>query len=91
MDFIKGFKSVTYNELQEQLKYRFERSGKTLPQLAIEADLASTEGVRNTFYLDEQKVSDKTLTSVFNSIGLNAFVVWINGERRYMISTKINY
>lgn len=90
MDFIKGYKSVSYGELQTQLEKNFDQSGKSLPELAIEAGLASTEGVRNTFYLDEQKVSDKVLTSVFNSVGLNAFVVWINGERKYLISIKNN-
>ena len=88
MEFIKGYKSVSYTELQSHLKKNWDKSGKSLPELAIEAELASTEGVRNTFTLEEQKVSDKVLTSVFNSVGLNAFVVWINGERKYLISVK---
>lgn len=90
MDLIKGFRNVTYNDLQKELNRTFQRSGKSLPELAVSADLTSTAGVKNAFEYDEQKVSDKTLTSILGTVGLEAMVIWVNGERKYFISTKVN-
>lgn len=88
---LTGFKSITYNQLQTQLNTKFKTSGKTLPELAVVADLKSVTGVQNAFEFDEQRVSDKTLTSILEAIGIPAIVVWTNGERKYYLSTKLNF
>jgi len=88
MDFIKGYKTSTYPELQKELVRRFGESEKTLPDLAVSADVNSTQTIKFALESTEQKVSDKVLTSVCQSLGFNAFVMWINGEKHYFVKSK---
>jgi len=90
MDIIKGYKPVPYNDLQKELDSSFKRSGKSYAELAVAADLISTATIKNAFDLDEQRVSDKTLTRIFDYIGMEAIIVWKNGERHYYISKKVH-
>ena len=88
MDFVKGYKPVSYPELKKELNKALETSGKKYPELAVAAELNSTQSISFVFDADEQKVSDKVLTSVLTAVNLGGFVMWIGGEKHYFIKTK---
>lgn len=88
MNFIKGYKGVKYEEMQVALNKAFEISGKSLVQLAAEADVNTTTTMYAALNTEKQTVSDKVLTSVFNSLNFQAFVLWMNGEKYYFIKSK---
>lgn len=85
---IKGFKKVSYNELQKALRTRNEEMGMPDVNIAATINVKSVATVRNSFNMDEQVTSDEVLTKVFDVLKLSAFVLWMNGERNYYISTK---
>lgn len=88
MNFIKGYKQLNYSDLKSELSKQMEASGKTLPEMAVDVDVSSTSTIRLVFDSLDQKVSDKVLTSVCQSLNFNAFVIWMNGERFYFIKSK---
>lgn len=88
MNFIKGYKHVPYKDLQKELETHFDKSEKSLAQIAAAAGVSTTNTIQSAIKNDSQIVSDKVLTSVFDAIGLSAFVMWINGERQYFIKSK---
>lgn len=88
MDFIKGYKSVSYADLTKALNKAFASSGKGYPDLAVAASVTSTQTIKFAFDEDSQKVSDKVLSSIFQAINFQAFILWINGERMYFLKSK---
>lgn len=88
MEFIKGYKSSSYPDIQKELLKRFDESEKTLPDLAVSAEVQSTQTIKYALESLEQKVSDKVLTSVCQSLGFNAFVMYFNGEKHYFVKSK---
>ncbi len=88
MDFIKGYKPTTYSELQKEVSTKFAASEKKLPDLAVAAEVDSTNTIQFAINSETQKVSDRVLTSVYNSLGIAAFVLWINGEKHYFVKSK---
>jgi len=90
MDFIKGYKSQPYPDVQKELLRKFDLSGKGLPELAMGAEVESTQTIKFALESVEQKVSDRVLTSVANSLEFNMFIVWINGEKHYFVKEVKN-
>ena len=88
MNFIKGYKSIPYNDLQKELEKTFDNSEKTPAQIAAAAGVSTTNTIQSAIKNDSQIVSDKVLTSVFETLGLGAFILWINGEKHYFIKSK---
>lgn len=88
MEFIKGYKPIQYTELKNRLNEAYLSSGKTYPDLAVAAEVTSTQTIKFVFESSEQKVSDKVLTSVSNALNVFAFIMWINGEKHYYVKTK---
>lgn len=84
-ELVKGYRQVPYNELQSELNETFHATNKTYVELAYELEVRSVSTAQNAIVSDNQMVSDEILTKVFNIIGLNAFVVWMNGERKYYL------
>lgn len=80
---IAGYKQVTYNILQKRMAEK--RDGVTNLQLAVKLRLESPQTIKNAFQLDRQKVSDKVLTSLIETIGINACVIWEKGVRNYYV------
>lgn len=85
---IKGYDQTEYADLAIALHERFLDSDKKEIQIAIELGLDSHNTIRNAFNTSEQKVSDKVLTGVMKSVGLNGTVLYHNGERFYYVSNK---
>lgn len=88
MDFIKGYKPIEYGALKDKLNEAYNSSGKSYPELAVAADVTSTQTIKFVFESSEQKVSDKVLTSVSNALNISAFVMWLNGEKHYFVKSK---
>jgi len=88
MDFIKGYKTIDYGSLKSHLIKAYEASGKSYIDLAKAAEVTSTQTIKFIFDSQEQKVSDKVLTSVSNTLGINAFIIWMNGEKYYYMKSK---
>ena len=85
---ISGYKQIEYVDLAQTLYEYFLDSGKKEIQIATELGLDSPNTIRNAFHPTEQRVSDKALTGVMKSVGLNGTVVWENGTRQYYTSIK---
>lgn len=85
---IKGYKKITYNQLQDFIKKAKEGNISDV-QIAVDLKVETTQTVRNATQKDEQKVSDKILSSLINIVGLDGFVFWRNGIRNYYISNKL--
>lgn len=85
---IKGFKPVSYEELQTALEKR--NDDKKIPDvnMAVNIGVKNVGTIRNAFSTKEQLVSDKVLTNIFKELEIQAAIVWINGERNYYLSTK---
>lgn len=88
MNFIKGYKATPYNDLQKELYRLYEVSGKTMLELAADANVTTTNTIHSAINSESQVVSDKVLTRVFESLGFSAFILWINGEKHYFIKSK---
>jgi hypothetical protein len=88
MNFIKGYNPVSYKELQKQLSETYKQSGKTPVDVAAAIEVKTTSTVFSAINSDEQIVSDKVLSGVFQAIDLQAFILWINGERMYFLKSK---
>lgn len=84
-ELVKGYRQVSYSQLQPELVEFYKASKKSYVELAYELDVRSVSTAQNAIVSDDQMVSDEILTKVFNLIGLNAFVVWLNGERKYYL------
>lgn len=88
MDFIKGYKPITYSELNKELNKAFDTSEKSYPDLAVAAGVTSTQTIKFVFESEDQKVSDKVLTSVLNALGINGLIVWFDGGKHYLVKSK---
>ncbi len=85
---VEGYKIVEYLELQKKLHNAFEQSEKNHIQIAVEVGIKSSLTIKNAFNLDEKSVSDKVLTQVMKNVGVDGFIVWVKGERRYYLSNN---
>lgn len=83
---LRNYKQVAYKDLQKRLHEKKSISDIHDLNLAAQLDIKSVGTIRNAFNLDKQEASDEVLTKIFNALGLDAFVGWVNGERRYFIS-----
>lgn len=88
MNFIKGYKPTQYPDLQVLLKETFDKSGKTMIELAADAKVSSTNSIYSAINSDSQVVSDKLLTCICQSLNFSAFIMWINGEKHYFVKSK---
>ena len=84
---IKGYKEITYNQLQSLITKNKE-GNKSDVEIAFALKVETTQTVRNAMQKDEQKVSDKILSSLIGIVGLNGIVVWSNGVRHYFIKNN---
>lgn len=85
---IKGFKNVSYEELQLQLSKRTADTKESQLQIAVNLELKSISTIRNALDPERQLVSDQVLTNVMAAYGLTGFVLWSNGEKKYFLSNK---
>lgn len=81
----KGFKQISLPELQSELKNGYKKSGKTYFELAVDMGIKSTTTIQNLLTSEKQIVSDEMLTKFINLLGINAIVMWQDGERNYYI------
>lgn len=84
---IKGYKKVTYNQLQDLIK-KAKEGNKSDVEIAAALKVETTQTVKNAMQKDTQKVSDKILTSLINIVGLTGCVIWESGERNYYVKNK---
>jgi len=85
---IKGYKEVTYQELQSVLHKKNADANMHEINMAASVNVKSVGTIRNVFNTEEQTASDEVLTKVFNVLNLPAFVLWFNGQRKYYLSNK---
>lgn len=88
MNFIKGYSPVPYQELQKKLSETFKDCGKSPVEIASAIDVNTTSTVYSALNAAEQIVSDKVLSGVFQALNLQAFIIWVNGERIYFLKGK---
>lgn len=88
MNFIKGYKPIPYKELQKDLKRVFDESGKSLIDLAAAAEVTTTNTASSAINAEDQVVSDRVLTNIFQCLNFGAFILWINGEKYYFVKSK---
>ncbi len=88
METIKGYTKLNYSNFQRFLHRAFVDSGKREMEIALEINLNSPNTIRNAFHITQQTVSDKVLTNIMTSLGLDGFIVWDKGERQYFVSNK---
>lgn len=88
MEIIKGYTKLNYSNFQRFLHRAFVDSEKREIQIAAEINLNSPNTVRNAFHINQQVVSDKVLTNIMTSLGLDGFIVWDKGERQYFVANK---
>lgn len=84
---ITGYREVNYSQLIEAILASKKESGKSDVQIAADINVSTTNTVKNAFRVDEygQKVSDKVLTNIMQSVDLDGFVLSIKGGKYYYI------
>lgn len=82
---VKGYRQIGLQELQNELKEGYKNSGKTYIELAYEMEIKSITTIQNLLTSENQIFSDEMLTKFIKHLGLNAFVKWQDGERKYYI------
>ena len=82
---IKGFKEIDYNGLQDEIKKVYNPDVVSFIQVAAQINVRSVQTIRNAFMPDAQGVSDEVFTNILTAIGLDAFIIWKNGQRSYYI------
>lgn len=85
---IKGYKEVTYNQLQSLITKNKE-GNKSDVEIAVALKVETTQTVRNAMQKDEQKVSDKILSLLLCIVGIDGFVLWNNGVRSYYVTNNL--
>lgn len=85
---LSNYTPIDYNVLQDQLAVRRKAAGIHDFDLASKINIKSVTTINNAFNKDKQITSDQVLTKIFEALDVDAIVSWINGERRYFISTK---
>lgn len=85
---ITGYKEIAYLDLIAVLGEYQKDSGKSDVQVAAEIDVKTQATVKNAFNKEAQIVSDKVLTDIMKSIGIEGFVLWSNGTKQYYVSNK---
>jgi hypothetical protein len=84
MDFI-GYENKTYKQFQKVLWQLSVDSGKGEAKLSLEMGGVSIQSVRNCFDNSTQRVSDAILTKLMDCLGMEGFVLWVGGVRKYYI------
>lgn len=84
---ITGYREVSYSQLIEAILASKKEIGKSDLKIAAEINVSTTNTVKNAFRVDEygQKVSDKVLTNIMQSVDLDGFVLSIKGGKYYYI------
>lgn len=85
---IRGYKKVSYDTLQIHLHRMYADCGKPSVNIAVELKVKSIQTIRNAFAIKKQKTSDIVFAGVLKSVGVDALILWHNGERHYFISNK---
>ena len=85
---VKGYTQLTYSNFQRFLHKAFVDSKKKEIEIASDLGLSSPNTIRNAFDVNQQRVSDKVLTGVMKSLGINGFVVCKDESKFYYISNK---
>lgn len=85
---IQGYKEVEYPDFVEVMLRHKSTCGKSDMQIAIDIDVKTHNTVKNAFNKNTQVVSDKVLTKVISSIGMDAFVIWKNGHSSFYVANK---
>ncbi len=86
---ITGYKLVEYSDFQKKLHFAYIDSKKSLVDLSVCVSVRSQATVNNCFNITAQIVSDNVLTKLMECLGMDGFVLWVGGNRKYYIkSTK---
>lgn len=86
---ITGYKLVNYSDFQKKLHLAYIDSGKSLVELSVCAGVRSQATIQNCFNTDTQVVSDTVLTKLMECLGMDGFVLWVGGSRKYYIKSKV--
>lgn len=85
---IKGYKKVTYDDLQVIMQKKNAEMEMHEINMAAGIDVKSVGTIRNAFTPVNQSVSDEVLTKLTTLLEIPTMIVWINGERNYYLSAK---
>lgn len=85
---ITGYKKVEYNGLQKALKSSIDKNAITIPKIAVDIGVKSTETIKNAMRLDGQIASDKVLCKVMEAVGVDGLIVYSGNEKYYYIKSK---
>jgi hypothetical protein len=85
---LSEYKNTTYREFQKVLHKYSADCNKTEVRIASDIGVKSVLSVRNCFDGRGQIVSDSVLTKLMECLGMDGFVLWVNGCRKYYVKNK---
>ena len=86
---INNYIQVSYSDLQKLFDSYYDNSGLKDIETALKLEVKSTATVRNIFRKDNQVVSDEVMTKFIGIIGLDGFILWVNGKRHYYVKSTL--
>lgn len=86
---ITGYKIVNYSDFQRKIHKLYIESSRSLVELSVCAGVRSQATIQNCFNTDTQVVSDTVLTKLMECLGMDGFVLWVGGSRKYYIKSKV--
>lgn len=86
---IPEYNQVPYSAFKATLKKHFEESGKLDIQVAVDIKVKTSNTIQNAINAPKQKVSDKVLSGVMKSVGMDGFILWEKGAKQYFIKLKL--
>lgn len=81
---IKGFKEITYEQLNSLLNESFKALELSKEEVAVNT-FVTTQTIYNILTSDSQPVTDKTLISVSKELGVEVLVVVNDESKSYFI------
>lgn len=84
---IKGFKEITYEQLNTILNDNFKSLELSKEEIAVKTSV-TTQTIYNILSSDSQPVTDKTLISVSKELGVEVLVVVNDESKAYFIKKK---
>jgi len=85
---INGYLNVSYSTFQKEMDASFEKSQLKELEIALSVGLKSIATVKNAFRKDNQIVSDEVMSKIMQLIGIDGFILWIQGTRFYYIKQQ---
>lgn len=82
---ITGYDPIQYRHFIGKLRECIEQSEKHMIKIATEINIKSTLTITNSLNEQQQVVSDKVLTGIMKSVGMDGFVLWFKGEKYFYV------